>query len=337
MGDVHPLRTDRHGAVVEVACDESGSEGEKLIGGTTDVFAHASVDVDHDVAVACIDEVRIRARSPAEELKASVVLREQNRTVLEHLLGPEGPFHGKAHVHLTDKELHLVGKLMELLGDRADTTGVAILHHEASAVLGEAWTGLLAAFNELMRARTVEDARSHADTFFGAAAVAARSADGTTLGATVTGLAAARPRDDAALLHLVDKSRGVTVLDPLVPALAAAVRHWAADGRTVSVVHDEHRALREAGLGHLRTLSGVDGSLVGIRFVDSRDDPRVQLVDFLAGAARRIASNARNSRPDPVLCDLLRPYVDVASVWVDPPDGAALVGPVPDGVTTSRT
>ncbi len=335
MGDVHPPRTDHDGAVVEIACDESGSEGEKLIGGTTDVFAHASLDVDHDVAVACIDEVRVRARSPAEELKASVVLREQNRAVLEHLLGPEGPFDGNAHVHLTDKELHLVGKLVELLGGGA-ASDVALLHHQATAVVGETWTGLLAAFNDLMRARTVEDARSCADTFFGAAELVARSADGTTVGATVAGLAAARPRDDAALMHLVDKSRGVTVLDPLVPALAAAVRHWAADGRAVSVVHDEHRALREAGLGHLRRLSGVDGALAGIRFVDSRDDPRVQLVDFLAGAARRIASDARNGRPDPVLCDLLRPYVDAASVWVDPPDGASLVRRAQDGATASR-
>ena len=30
-------------AVVEVACDEPGSEGEKLIGATTDVFAHPGV------------------------------------------------------------------------------------------------------------------------------------------------------------------------------------------------------------------------------------------------------------------------------------------------------
>ena len=336
MGHVHLPRTDQPGAVVEIACDESGSEGEKLIGGTTDVFAHASLDVDHDVAVACIDEVRVRARSPAEELKASVVLREQNRAVLEHLLGPDGPFDGNAHVHLTDKELHLVGKLVELLGDGV-APDVEPLHREAVVVLGETWLELLGGFNDLMRARTVEDARSLADAFFDEAAVVGRRYDGTTVGATVAGLAAARPRDDAALLHLVDKSRGVTVLDPLVPALAAAVRHWASDGRTVSVVHDEHRALREAGLGHLRAMSGVDGALAGIRFVDSRDDPRVQLADFLAGAARRIASDARNGRPDPMLCALLRPYVDAASVWVDPPVGATLVGHGSNGATASPT
>jgi len=32
--------------LVQIACDESGYEGEKLIGGMTDVFAHASVRVD---------------------------------------------------------------------------------------------------------------------------------------------------------------------------------------------------------------------------------------------------------------------------------------------------
>ena len=77
---------------MEIACDESGSEGGKLVGGTTDVLAHASVVVDADLAAAWLDEVRVRARSPATEVKASVVLREQNRAVLRDLLGRDGPF-----------------------------------------------------------------------------------------------------------------------------------------------------------------------------------------------------------------------------------------------------
>lgn len=31
------------GPALEVACDESGSDGENLTGGNTDVFAHAGV------------------------------------------------------------------------------------------------------------------------------------------------------------------------------------------------------------------------------------------------------------------------------------------------------
>lgn len=334
MSDSPPSRPP---AVVEIACDESGSEGEKLVGGTTDVFAHASLDVAADVAVACIDEVRVRARSPAEELKASVVLREQNRAVLEDLLGPGGPFHGHARVHLTDKELYLVGKLVELLGNGTAHDPCA-LHRDATAELGDRWRRLLAAFNDLMRARLVDDARVLADDVAVLADGLARAAAGTTTGDTLTTLARALPTDTAGLRHLLDKSRGVTVLDPLVPALAAAVAHWGADGRAVSVVHDEHRTLRETGLAHLGTLCGTGGAFAGIRFVDSRDDPRVQLADFLAGAARRIASDARRGQPDPVLTRLLRPYVDPASVWGERTTVGVLgPGPVEDEAGASPT
>ena len=48
--------------LVEVACDESGYESEKLIGGTTDVFAHASVGLDVESAAACMREARSRSR-----------------------------------------------------------------------------------------------------------------------------------------------------------------------------------------------------------------------------------------------------------------------------------
>lgn len=62
-----------------MACDDSGSEGEKLVGGNTDVFARARVSIAAEAATARIEELRGRTRSQAEEYKASVVLRSQNR------------------------------------------------------------------------------------------------------------------------------------------------------------------------------------------------------------------------------------------------------------------
>ncbi|UOX92375.1 hypothetical protein MUY14_17780 [Amycolatopsis sp. FBCC-B4732] len=56
---------------VEIACDESGSEGENLLGGETDVFAHAGVRLSPEAAAACVREIRARIGSPAEEYKAS--------------------------------------------------------------------------------------------------------------------------------------------------------------------------------------------------------------------------------------------------------------------------
>lgn len=61
---------------VEVACDESGSEGENLSGGETDVFAHASVRLDGEAAEHCIEETRERIRSPALEYKSNHLLRK---------------------------------------------------------------------------------------------------------------------------------------------------------------------------------------------------------------------------------------------------------------------
>jgi hypothetical protein len=54
----------------------------------------------------------------------------------------------------------------------------------------------------------------------------------------------------------------------------------------------------------------------------------VQVADFLAGIARKIASDELNGRGDPVLTALLRPYVDPDSVWGDARSGALLAAPV---------
>src|SRR6266545_3800746 len=103
------------GQLLEVACDESGYEGENHIGATTDVFAHASVRLSAELATNCVQEIRKRIRSPALEYKSNHLLREKHRSVLKWLLEPSGPIHGIAHVHLTDKTFFVVGKVIDLL------------------------------------------------------------------------------------------------------------------------------------------------------------------------------------------------------------------------------
>ncbi|MFB9678931.1 hypothetical protein [Streptosporangium vulgare] len=110
---------------MEISCDESGSEGEKLIGGNTDVFTHASLCLDVESAASCIRGIRDRAPSPAVEYKANVLLREKNRPALTWLLGPSGPIHGKAHVHLTDKTFLVIGRLTGLLAGESGPETIA--------------------------------------------------------------------------------------------------------------------------------------------------------------------------------------------------------------------
>ncbi|MFI5611099.1 hypothetical protein [Amycolatopsis sp. NPDC051903] len=101
-----------------LACDESGSEGDNLVGANTAVFAHAGVRLDTSAASACVAELRARIRSPAVEYKANHLLRAKNRAALVWFLGPSGPLVDRAGVLLVDKALFLTGKVVDLLVDR---------------------------------------------------------------------------------------------------------------------------------------------------------------------------------------------------------------------------
>ena len=380
MAETHSGHAEGRAAAapgVEIFCDESGSEGEKLVGGTTDVFAHASVRIGLDAAAACIEEVRIGARSPATEVKASVVLRDRNRGVLEWLLGPLGPLHGQAHVHLTEKTFHVVRRITTLLDEPAGGAGVPALavYHVGPATFGvAAWTRFLAAFNDLMRSKHRAEAWLSAEAFFGQVDTLRSARRDGLVGSLLDRIADRRPDSDVDLHGLLARLRASGGLDPLIPALAAAVAYWAVGGRPVSIVHDVQGALTAARISLVREMSGgantaglnghgpgvtgttvtgttvtgatvtglgaaggmpaagngqvsqVRSRLASIRFVDSQTDPRVQVADFLAGAARRIASDELNGHGDRELTALLRPYVDAGSIWGDRPSWSELAG-----------
>ncbi|MFI6506255.1 hypothetical protein ACIBCT_01500 [Streptosporangium sp. NPDC050855] len=361
------------GGLLEIACDESGSEGEKLIGGNTDVFAHAGVGLSVASAAECVQETRNRIRSPAVEYKANHLLREKHRAVLEWLLGPSGPIHGNAHVHLVDKEFLLVGRLVELLA--GEITGQAarpvdggpyrdpragqaalVLYRDGREVFGRRrWDAFLESFNDLVRARTP------AEAFFRAADALRSTAAPESVAGIVASLARAGPHADL-LRGRPAGDAAMPVLDPLIPAIVQAVLHWGRDGASVSIVHDRHNALtpervarltelteltelaRSAELAGLAELAGTPGGPAvpgrsgavrpaGLRLVDSMSDPRVQVADFLAGVARRVASDELNGRGDTGLVTLLRPYVTPSSIWGDP--GSRLL-PARDREETGR-
>ncbi|MFI6093976.1 DUF3800 domain-containing protein [Lentzea sp. NPDC051213] len=225
---------------MEIACDESGSEGEKLVGGVTAVFAHAGVRLSHAEASSCIESLREMIKSPAVEYKANHLLREKNRWVLLWFLGPAGPLVGKARVQLVDKRRFLASRV------RAEFGSV---------------TGPLELYNDLLRARG--------------------------------------PRGQ---------------LDPLFPAILRAVAQWQffGGGGPVSIVHDQQLSLTD---GRIRQLKKLAPRLENLTLVDSQHDARVQIADFLAGIARRVAEEELNGRPDHEVIGLLRPFVAGPGMW----------------------
>ncbi|MGH3382956.1 MAG: hypothetical protein ACRDO1_00105 [Nocardioidaceae bacterium] len=277
--------------------------------------------MDADVASDCIRELRARTRSPAQEYKASVVLRERNRAALCWLLGPTGPLPGHAHVHLTEKSFFVVGGAVDLLvGGSTDSVAAmaAQLHQQGPGTFGrDPWSAFLAAFNDLIRAKSAVDVATSAGTFF-------RLVDGLRLGGADGRVGELMARlsyaeADSLLGQLLDTTRMDPLRNPLFPAIVHAVGYWGAGGRPVSIVHDVQHALTAERIAHLQEISGTPriGRLAGVRLVDSRSDPRVQVADLLAGAARRIASDALNGSGDAELLDLLSEYVDHDSIWGD--------------------
>jgi hypothetical protein len=301
------------GAVVEIACDESGFSGANLLDAATPVFTHASVDLHVDEAVELIGTLRSGLRRSLNEFKSGPFLRGPQATqALELLLAA---LNGRAHVHVVDKEFFLVTRIVDLfLVEPSYAAGTRLTEHHRPAALslyragragGRGWDVFLATFVELVRVkRRHQPDRSVVERFFQARDALA----GVGLGAEAEGVLdeLSRTRVWAVLTRLAHDDRSIPPpLEPMLPALAETVLFWSGGRRQVLVIHDEQSALTADRLRRLQhALTDGVGSpaagaretdtpparvspLAGLVTVDSRDDPRVQVADLLAGVARR--------------------------------------------------
>ena len=308
---------------VEIACDESGYEGEKLIGSTTQVFAHGSVRLDRDEAAAFMQELRDRIRSPATEYKANHVLRGKHRAVLEWMLGPQSPLSGQARVYLIDKAFYVLGKLVELLvAGRADsglepdqvTRAVTrTLHMGGAATFGPVrWGAFLLVANDLMRPR------SSGAAFFDGLDDLVRDAPAGPVKMALSRLRSGQAHAEAFRARtsqapaLGDR---LPALDPLPLAIRQAVLAWGHGPGPVAIVHDRQNTLPATRIAVL--ISTLDGRLARVDLVDSFTTPTVQVADVLAGAVRKVAEDELRGEGDATLTALLGPFVDPASIWGD--------------------
>lgn len=282
--------------MLEIACDESGYEGQRLIGATTDVFVHGSIAIDRAAADECMAELRRRIQSPATMYKANHLLRAKHRAVLEWLLG--GPLTGCGHAFLIDKAYYVLSAVASVLDPSLDAAGLC------RAGRAEAdphdWEAFLAAANDLLRTKDIPDA---VPAFYDAL-------DRIEL-PELEPLRGTKSLAEQYRARPLSSPGFIPALDPLIPSLIAGVRYW---GPSV-VIHDRQTTLIPERIAYLREATA--GQLGGVRLVDSFHDSRVQLADVLAGVARKIASEALNGRGDPLLTRLLRSYVDTTSIWGD--------------------
>ena len=333
--------------LVQIACDESGYEGEKLIGGMTDVFAHASVRLDGVSATRCVQELRSRIRSPATEYKANHLLRDKHRSVLEWFLRPAGPLHRNARVYLVEKAFFIVSSVIDLLVEqvthparmglyqdhRARAMMVTLYRQGRQAFGPERWQAFLASSNDLLRVTDRVDEKASVDSFFRIVGGLRTFGTFDRVDEVVRLLRQGRPHVEAYRAQVRVDPTITPVLDPLIPAIVRAVAYWGQGRTPVSIVHDRQNTLSERRIGRLKEMvptphpapgCAARAHLADLALVESSSDPRVQLADILAGAARKTASDQLGDRGDAELTALLRPFVDEYSIWGDGPSSSRL-------------
>ena len=165
---------------LDIACDESGWEGSNLAAANSDVIAHASVRLESDVAAEWIRALRGRSGHHSYEYKASHLLRARGGSQLADFLGPSGPVHGRATVHLTHKSCFLLGRILDLfIGGSVDAASLGLRPDPRLATVAtrlcragpdtfgrEPWQAFLVAINAVLREDRRRLVRVPVDAFF---------------------------------------------------------------------------------------------------------------------------------------------------------------------------
>ncbi|MFC0032429.1 hypothetical protein ACFFMM_23190 [Micromonospora chaiyaphumensis] len=314
------------GAVVEIACDESGFSGTNLLHSTAPVITHAGVDLDVDEAVELITTLRSGFRFSPHEFKSGQFLRGPGAAeAREWFLGA---LTGRASVHLVDKEFFLVTRVVDLLlfepvyaaGTRLtqDQRPPALALYRAGRSAGGDWDVFLGAFVDLVRTKRRQPDPRAVQRFFAARDALLGTGLGTPAAAVLTALDPTHVW--AVVTRLDNEDRSIPPpLEPMLPALAETVLSWSGGRRQVLVTHDEQSALTADRLTRLRqaltdhcgppaadadqagALPAGTSPLAGLVMVDSRDDPRVQVADLLAGVARRSPGIVEDALLQPLL------------------------------------
>jgi hypothetical protein len=328
-----------------VACDESGWDGEQLVGRERRFLVFASVAVDDREAAELVQMLRERARvRQAGELKFRLFKDDPQRwSLLEEAWRPGGALHDRCSVYVVDKEYAAAAKVIDLLleekehaegknlyaGGQARGLARILAVEGPRALRGSLFEEVMSSFVALASQRGVSRREAATQAFF---AVIDRAWAASTRKAITELLARLRDtRAYAAALH--DGEVEFPLLEMLIPAVSQTARRWGHRLGRVSLLTDEQRMLTDAALRTVRLYArspvgmtlltrerGVDAAAV-VRG-SSTGHPSVQLADLLAGAAAAVTER-HAGRLSPVaesLWPVIVPFVDKYSLmpYTDP-------------------
>jgi len=323
---------------IEIACDESGFSGGNLVGaGHSPIFAHASVRIELEAAGELIQHLRREIGARGEgEYKSPEILRPRRRPIVLWLLGSSSSIHGNAHVHLTDTRFFVLARLLDVLLGREPVRGIVCpgrnpqtrrmalaLYRSGEPSYGTArWQEFLILSANLFRTNNRWLPKTPVPMFYAAVEAMAQTSAAADVQHVMSMLRSTRPIAEAMRASHLQNPKMTPLMEPSLPALNRTVRYWGSYTRTLSVLHDEQSALTPERIAEIATAFAASDypghQLTEVQFVDSRREPRVQLADFVAGIARRVAAEELKGRPDHEIITLLGPLIDHESVWAEP-------------------
>jgi hypothetical protein len=320
---------------VEVACDESGFSGGNLVGtGHSPVFAHASTSLGADEAAHLLDQVHRAIGAKGGEYKSAELMRPRHRAALQMLLGSSSPLPETSHVHLIDTRFFVLARIVDILlgpepvrgpdspGTDPQRRAMALtLYRSGEQTYGsERWREFLTRGANLVRTNNRWLPKNPIELFYATLDQMAGLRAGSDVASVVARLQDSRPVAETIRdAHLEDRTLS-PLMEPLIPAVLRTVEFWGTRAASITLVHDEQSALtpaRIAEIGAIFAAHHPGRRLTAVQQVDSREDARVQIADFLAGIARRLADDQLSGRPDAALMAMLLPLVDGNATWPD--------------------
>ncbi|MBB5164124.1 DUF3800 domain-containing protein [Mycobacterium sp. AZCC_0083] len=333
--------------VVQIACDESGSDGENLIEGSSRVFAHGSTDLDAAAASQFIDGLRDTVKFKGPELKSTTLLQNaQRRAALLDTFATGGPLSDRVKFLVIDKWYMAAAKVIDLVveedayanGDDIYSTGEAYrmaqtLMQEGRRAFGESrWQQLLGEFVSFVRRRQRVGAKTTETELL-------QTIDDLRLRNNRRSVTAIMQRLWQGRHHLADYGpdgpiTSMGTLEPIIPAIVSAAKAWHEVHRVpIEVVHDRYAALTPAAVKDILAVSTTTWPnmvapppIAALQQVDSRTDARVQVADLVAGVGAWAARGALDGTLTDQDAELIRPYLLTDSMWADVPSWTHLYG-----------
>ncbi|WP_319446150.1 MULTISPECIES: DUF3800 domain-containing protein [unclassified Mycobacterium] len=332
---------------VQIACDESGSDGENLIDGSSRVFAHGSTDLDAAAASQFIDDLRGTVKFQGPELKSATLLQNaQRRAALLDTFATGGPLSSRVKFLVMDKWYVAAAKVIDLvIEEDAYANGVDIystgeayrmaqtLMREGPRAFGESrWQQLLGEFVSFVRRRQRVGTKTTQIELI-------QTIDDLRLRNNRRSVTAIMQRLWQGRHHLEDYGpdspiASMGTLEPIVPAIVSTAKAWHhVHHIPIEIVHDRYAALTPAAVKDILAVStarwpnmGIPPPITSLQQVDSRTDARVQVADLVAGVGAWAARSALDGMLTDQDAELIRPYMIGDSMWADVPSWIQLYG-----------